>query len=142
MMGTRGRFWGLVVVIASSMVLNPGDGNATAAGHDEPARAFAVSSIVTDREKSGRQYQEFLRVPSLSMGLYVLAAGAVDKQTPHGQDEVYQVLAGRAVLTVEGKDYPVVGGSIVYVRAHAQHRFHDITEDLTTLVFFAPAEKE
>jgi len=26
------------------------------------------------------------------------------------------------------------------VEANASHRFHSITEDLTTLVFFAPAE--
>jgi predicted amidohydrolase YtcJ len=29
---------------------------------------------------------------------------------------------------------------IVFVEANAQHRFHSISEDLTTLVFFAPAE--
>jgi mannose-6-phosphate isomerase-like protein (cupin superfamily) len=41
---------------------------------------------------------------------------------------------------VEDVDQPVQAGSIVYVEANASHRFHSITEDLTTLVFFAPAE--
>jgi hypothetical protein len=29
---------------------------------------------------------------------------------------------------------------MVYVPAHVDHRFHTITEPLTVLVFFAPAE--
>jgi hypothetical protein len=29
---------------------------------------------------------------------------------------------------------------VVFVKAGVEHRFHNITEDLTTLVFFAPAE--
>jgi hypothetical protein len=31
-------------------------------------------------------------------------------------------------------------GSIVFVAAAVPHRFHDITEDLTILVAFGPAE--
>ncbi len=47
---------------------------------------------------------------------------------------------GRGVLRVEDVDQPVKSGSVVFVEANAQHRFHLISEDLTTLVFFAPAE--
>jgi mannose-6-phosphate isomerase-like protein (cupin superfamily) len=74
------------------------------------------------------------------MGVYALASGADDPQTPHGEDEVYYVVSGRGVLQVENVDQPVQTGSIVFVEANAHHRFHSITEDLTTLVFFAPAE--
>jgi quercetin dioxygenase-like cupin family protein len=31
-------------------------------------------------------------------------------------------------------------GSVVFVAAEVEHRFHSITEDLVVLVFFAPAE--
>jgi quercetin dioxygenase-like cupin family protein len=34
----------------------------------------------------------------------------------------------------------VRAGSIVYVEKNIAHRFHSIEEDLTLLVFFAPAE--
>ena len=42
--------------------------------------AFFTSqaSIEADRSAAGRRYLEFLRVPDLSAGLYVLEAGAVD----------------------------------------------------------------
>jgi mannose-6-phosphate isomerase-like protein (cupin superfamily) len=106
------------------------------------AQVFALSKLLAERQKSGRSWLEFLRVPSLSAGVYSLPKGATDPQTPHQQDEVYHVLGGKAVLTVEGRDYPVEGGSVVFVAARAPHRFRDITEDLTALVFFAPAETE
>ena len=34
----------------------------------------------------------------------------------------------------------VAAGSVFFVPAREQHRFHDITEDLAVLVFFGPAE--
>ena len=103
-------------------------------------KAFEIADLVAARSASGEAWIEFLRVPALSMGVYALATGADDSQTPHGEDEVYYVVSGRGVLRVEDVDQPVQSGSVVFVEANAQHRFHSITEDLTTLVFFAPAE--
>ncbi len=34
----------------------------------------------------------------------------------------------------------VQAGSILYVAKNVEHRFHSIEEELTMLVFFAPAE--
>jgi len=45
--------------------------------------------ISAERARAGKLYQEFLRVPALSVGVYVLAAGATDPQKPHQEDEVY-----------------------------------------------------
>jgi mannose-6-phosphate isomerase-like protein (cupin superfamily) len=103
-------------------------------------RAFEIADLIGERTASGEAWIEFLRVPALSMGVYGLAAGADDPQTPHREDEVYYVVSGRGVLRVEDVDQPVQSGSVVFVDANAQHRFHSITEDLTALVFFAPAE--
>ena len=102
--------------------------------------AFELADLLTEREQSGKLYLEFLRVPALSAGLYVLPAGATDPQQPHTEDEVYYIVAGRARILVAGESRPVGPGSIVYVKANDAHRFHDITEDLSILVFFAPAE--
>jgi mannose-6-phosphate isomerase-like protein (cupin superfamily) len=46
--------------------------------------------------KSDKPYIEFQRVPSLSVGIYVLEAGATDPQKPHHEDEVYYVASGQA----------------------------------------------
>jgi len=74
------------------------------------------------------------------MGIYGLPAGGTDPQSPHTEDEVYYVLNGKAEIRVAGEDRPVQAGSIVYVAKNVDHRFHSVEEDLTVLVFFAPAE--
>ena len=102
--------------------------------------AFEIADIELRRRAHGRLYQEFLRVPGLSMGLYVLAAGGTDPQRPHGEDEVYLVLRGRGRIQVGAEDRPVEPGSVVFVPARVEHRFHAITEELSIAVFFAPAE--
>ncbi len=105
-------------------------------------KAFDLSDLQAVQSKSGKLYHEFLRVPDLSMGLYVLPAGSADPQNPHNEDEVYYVVGGRAMIQVAGEDRPVQTGSVVYVAAHDEHCFHSIEEDLHVLVFFAPAESE
>jgi mannose-6-phosphate isomerase-like protein (cupin superfamily) len=102
--------------------------------------SFELSQLLSRHQQAGRLYLEFLRVPSLSLGLYVLPAGGSDPQGPHAEDEVYHVLRGRGFFRKGDEDFPVGQGSIVFVKAGVVHRFHTITEDLTILVFFAPAE--
>ncbi|HKC20041.1 MAG TPA: cupin domain-containing protein, partial [Candidatus Dormibacteraeota bacterium] len=52
--------------------------------------------------------------------------------------EVYYVISGRGSISVAGESRPVQPGSIVFVAAGVEHRFHDIDEDLRVLVFWAP----
>ncbi len=101
---------------------------------------FTLSDLKSTREQSGELYHEFLRVPAMSAGIYQLAAGSVDPQEPHTEDELYYIAQGRAQIRVGDEDMPVEPGSLVFVAANVEHRFHSITEDLTVLVFFAPAE--
>jgi len=90
--------------------------------------------------ESGRPYREFMRVPAMSVGLYVLAAGATDRQKPHREDEVYYILRGRARFKAGSEDRDVSAGSVIFVAAEVGHRFYDITEELAVLVVFSPAE--
>ena len=103
-------------------------------------QAYELDDLRIRRADAGQRYLEFLRVPALSIGLYSLPAGGVDPQSPHTEDEVYYVVKGRGQIVVGGEDRPVEAGSIVYVAANVEHRFHDITEAMDILVFFAPAE--
>ena len=102
--------------------------------------AFELAQLIDQQNQSGQDYLEFLRVPSLSAGLYMLTAGAVDKQEPHTEDEIYYVISGRGFIQVDQESRPVEAGSLVFVKANVEHRFHIITEDLRVLVIFAPAE--
>ena len=103
-------------------------------------QAFDLSDLKAARAAAGKLYHEFLRVPALSCGLYVLPAGGKDPQGPHGEDEVYYVVSGRATVRVADETRAVGPGSVIYVAAGVHHRFESILDDLTVLVFFAPAE--
>ena len=99
-----------------------------------------VGEIDQQRAQSGKSYREFLRVPCMSAGLYVLPAGATDLQRPHHEDEMYYVVRGRARFKAGDEDREISAGSILFVAAEVEHRFHDIAEELAVMVFFAPAE--
>ena len=103
-------------------------------------QAYELPQLISQREVANKLYLEFLKVPDLSMGLYILPAGGVDPQSPHTEDEVYYIVSGRAQIKVADEDRAVRAGSIVYVEKNVDHRFHSIEEELTVIVFFAPAE--
>lgn len=102
--------------------------------------AYELAELISQREASDKLYLEFLKVPDLSMGLYVLPTGGVDPQSPHTEDEVYFVVSGKAKIHVANEDRAVQAGSLVYAAKNVEHRFHSIEEGLTVIVFFAPAE--
>jgi mannose-6-phosphate isomerase-like protein (cupin superfamily) len=101
---------------------------------------FAMSELLQERNQRGKLYHEFLRIPAMSAGVYVLAAGATDPQRPHREDEMYYVVGGRARMRIGAEDSAVSQGSVIFVAATVEHRFYDIEEELTVLVFFAPSE--
>jgi|HubBroStandDraft_1064217.scaffolds.fasta_scaffold156191_2 mannose-6-phosphate isomerase-like protein (cupin superfamily) len=105
--------------------------------------ASTVTSLESEVEKArrGRGYSEFLRVPSMSVGVYVLAAGATDTQIPHSEDEIYFVARGRGRFQDGEVDVEATAGDVLFVPSHRKHRFHSITEELVLLVVFAPAER-
>jgi len=101
---------------------------------------FDLAALETQRAGTRIAYLEFLRVAAMSAGIYVIPAGGDDPQQPHREDEFYYVLKGKARMTAGQSTRAVSAGSIIFVPAAVEHRFHDIEEDLAVLVVFAPAE--
>jgi mannose-6-phosphate isomerase-like protein (cupin superfamily) len=104
--------------------------------------AFEYGDISQRQAESGQPYLQFINEGTMSLGLYVLAAGSVDTQSPHEEDEIYYVVSGRGAIDVAGERRPVRAGSIVFVAKEVEHRFVDIEEDLSLLVFFAPEHRQ
>lgn len=103
-------------------------------------QSYELAQLISQHAASNKLYLEFLKVPDLSMGLYILPAGATDPQSPHTEDEVYYVVSGKAQVLVAEQNRDVQAGSIVYVPKNVAHRFHSIEDELKIIVFFAPAE--
>ena len=49
-------------------------------------------------------------------------------------------IAGAVSFTLLNLPAAFISGSVIFVERAVEHRFVDITEDLTVLVFFAPPE--
>lgn len=101
---------------------------------------FDLDQLQQKYAGAGSPYNEFLRRRGMSVGLYVLAVGAEDKQTPHSADEMYVVLQGQGRLRVVDEVVPVKAGSVISVDHGEDHQFLDVTEDLHMLVVFAPPD--
>jgi hypothetical protein len=76
--------------------------------------AFETDELVAAQLRPGEHtYVDFLREETLSLGMSVWPAGGEDTR-------------------------PVRPGSVVYVGAGVEHRFHGVEEDLHVLVFWSP----
>jgi mannose-6-phosphate isomerase-like protein (cupin superfamily) len=102
--------------------------------------AFDVDELVARLDTSGHDFAEFFRAPSgtLSMTIAFWPAGGEDPQEPHAEDEVYYVASGRGRIKVAEDDREVLAGSVVYVAAGVEHRFHSIEDDMQVVVFWSP----
>jgi hypothetical protein len=54
--------------------------------------------------------------------------------------KTYSEFLRESSMSAGSEDHRVGPGSLIYVAADVDHRFHDIEVELTVLVFFAPAE--
>jgi|SRR5687768_6353207 len=90
-------------------------------------------------DAAANDWVEHLTVPDLSVGTYCIPAGGVDDQSPHTEDEIYVVTAGRAKIVTPDGTASVGPGAVIFVPAGEEHRFVEVTEDLALLVVFGPA---
>lgn len=106
----------------------------------EVARVWSLQELRAHHVSGGRLYKEVLRVEALSAGIYRLDRDTADPQTPHREDELYVVLAGKGSVEIGGKRDEISPGALIYVPSEVEHRFVDVVEDLELLVVFAPPE--
>jgi mannose-6-phosphate isomerase-like protein (cupin superfamily) len=105
-------------------------------GYARLVQAIEVEAV-RRRLAAGRGGYEIVHSsPGLEVGVYVLVAPEPDHQSAHSDDELYVVLEGRGVLTIEGESMPVEEGAAAFVPAGADHRFTGY-EGLSVLVIFA-----
>ncbi len=103
---------------------------------DRPvSHSFDVRHVAERLAAGNGGYEIVHESPGVEVGVYVLVAPEPDRQQPHEWDEIYVVLGGNGVLTVEDEDISLGEGGAVFVRAGAEHRF-SAYEHLAVLVLF------
>ena len=111
-----------------------------ALAQDSAERVYPLDSLITQLDTSRGAWLPFITVPTLETGLYRLAPGAEDRQSPHDRDEVYYVIEGIARVRIGDREESIGPGDTVFVRASTEHRFVAIEKELVLLVFFSSAE--
>jgi mannose-6-phosphate isomerase-like protein (cupin superfamily) len=101
-------------------------------------QVIAEAGTYTPPDGGPNDWVVHLSNDDLSLGTYSIPAGGLDDQSPHTEDEIYVVRAGRATLVTDSGSADVGPGSVVFVPAGERHRFTEITEDLAMIVVFAP----
>jgi mannose-6-phosphate isomerase-like protein (cupin superfamily) len=99
------------------------------------SHSFDVGHVAERLSAGNGGYEVVHESPGVEVGVYVLVAPEPDRQQPHEWDEIYVVLEGNGVLTVEDEDIPLEEGGAVFVPARAEHRF-SAYEHLSVLVLF------
>ncbi len=78
-----------------------------------------------------------------TMELRLYAPRGEDRQTPHAQDELYIIAAGRADFVRGAERVAAARGDVLFVGAGVAHRFEAMSEDFATwVVFWGPAGGE
>src|SRR5690242_3971572 len=89
-------------------------------------------------QPSQASYVEHVRTADLSVGTYSIAAGGIDRQSPHTEDEVYVVTQGNATFVDDSGRKDVRPSDVLLVRAGVPHHFENVTSDLALVVVFGP----
>ena len=88
---------------------------------DEDVEILKSAGVYTAPGSAPNHYVEHLSVADLSVGTYSIPAGGLDDQTPHTEDEIYVVTAGRARIVTAGGSAEIGPGSVIYVPAAEEH---------------------
>ena len=86
------------------------------------------------KDPQNERYKDLITHGSMSTGLYALREH--DPQEPHTQDEIYIVASGSGEFLNDGERKPFRPGDIIFVKAGAEHRFENFTDDFQTWVVF------
>jgi mannose-6-phosphate isomerase-like protein (cupin superfamily) len=82
----------------------------------------------------GKRFAVVLSHGTLSVEIY--APRGEDPQRPHTRDEVYVIASGRGEFVLEAERRSFGPGDVLFVPAHARHRFERFSDDFSTWVFF------
>jgi mannose-6-phosphate isomerase-like protein (cupin superfamily) len=95
---------------------------------------YALARALQSASKPNAETTEILRGADIDLEFY--SPRLTDLQQPHDRHELYAIARGTGVLVIEGDRFPFTSGDVLYVPAHARHRFEEFSEDFATWVIF------
>jgi mannose-6-phosphate isomerase-like protein (cupin superfamily) len=98
------------------------------------SRTWTVAEASAALAKSGANFVTLFSQGTLEVEIY--RPVGVDRQQPHGKDELYVVIAGAGTFVHGQGRTPFREGDTLFVKAGVPHRFEDFSADFATWVFF------
>lgn len=92
----------------------------------------------TARWPEGERFTRAFARGGVSVELY--APVGTDPQTPHDEDELYCIVQGDGVLSIDGVEHPFAPGDLFFVAARVEHRFTRFSEGFMAWAIFWPAD--
>ncbi|NES80491.1 MAG: cupin domain-containing protein [Moorea sp. SIO2B7] len=74
---------------------------------------------------------------SITLGIAELTPGELDALSchQHPQPEVYYVLSGEGIVTIEDIQYPICPGSAVFIPGNAKHRVRNTGKEILRILY-------
>jgi mannose-6-phosphate isomerase-like protein (cupin superfamily) len=106
-----------------------------------PERMSIKKALQAVQESDDGLYGVLFENGSMELGYY--KPTGIDEQSPHDQDEIYIVQAGRGTFVCGDQSIPFEPGDALFVAAGVDHRFASFSEDFAAwVVFYGPAGGE
>jgi mannose-6-phosphate isomerase-like protein (cupin superfamily) len=102
--------------------------------HGAGGAHYALARALQSASRPNSESAEILRSGEMELEFY--SPHLADLQQPHDRNELYVIARGAGVLAVDGDRFPFTNGDVLYVPAHAEHRFLNFTDDFATWVIF------
>lgn len=100
----------------------------------DKGKHFPLESALESSPSPGNLATEVAKFRNIDVEFY--QPKGRDDQEPHDRDELYVVARGSGVFELAGDHRPFTAGDVIYVPAHAEHRFVQFGDDFATWVFF------
>jgi mannose-6-phosphate isomerase-like protein (cupin superfamily) len=105
----------------------------------DAANTFVHWQVTVEQALAKTRPVENLATPVLSHGsleVEFYTPEGTDEQTPHTRDELYVVIQGHGWFVNEGQRVRFGPGDVLFVPAHAAHRFEEFSDDFQVWVMF------
>jgi mannose-6-phosphate isomerase-like protein (cupin superfamily) len=138
-MTTRRSILVLIALAGAIVLQRPAHGQTTKGGYIIEHDAEVQTKEPGPHEGDGDTiaYSFFKKTPKLSLVFRkrILKPGAAIGYHEQKEDEIYYVLSGRGVMTLDGKDFDVTPGTAVLTRPGSSHGLKTSgTSDLVILI--------
>lgn len=95
---------------------------------------FTIAEAGAALLMAGGEFTTLFRQGTLEIEIY--RPVGVDRQKPHGKDELYVIINGTGIFVHGENRTPFHEGDALFVRAGVSHRFEEFSPDFATWVFF------